>query len=192
MTRLSEAGVQLGLHSEGVSRTIFTASRLPAKKKPTIEDCAVESPHTGGRLARRVAGFSLFRGRYKDLLTNISQSCLINSSAAAGYEPTAKFFNKITIAHDKGKLAARQGRKAVSLRRRGTSVRSFAKTVWLPKAILRVPRIRYYRGRKVKALSVADPNALALEASRRSTSTRASQRIPAGITRLLKPLSYDL
>ncbi len=35
-------------------------------------------------------------------------------------EPTAKFFNKITIAHDKGKLAARQGRKAVSLGERGT------------------------------------------------------------------------
>ena len=28
-------------------------------------------------------------------------------------EPAAKFFNKITIAHDKGKLAARRGRKAV-------------------------------------------------------------------------------
>jgi hypothetical protein len=42
-------------------------------------------------------------------------------------------FLKLTIAHDKGKPAARQGRKAVESWRVGTVVT--AKIVWLPKAI---------------------------------------------------------
>ena len=40
------------------------------------------------------------------------------------------FFYSNTVAHDKGKPAARQGRKAVSL-----PTRACRETVWLPKAI---------------------------------------------------------
>jgi hypothetical protein len=47
-------------------------------------------------------------------LTNIAGPCLI-SIVVAGRIAAERFFGSLTIAHDKGKPAARQGRKAVSL-----------------------------------------------------------------------------
>jgi hypothetical protein len=46
-------------------------------------------------------------------------------------------FPKAMIAHDKGKPAARQGRKAVNLSGAGTLSGPAGKIVWLPKAIRR-------------------------------------------------------
>jgi hypothetical protein len=44
-------------------------------------------------------------------------------------------FPRAMVAHDKGKPAARQGRKAVSLDRAGRHEAQAFEIVWLPKAI---------------------------------------------------------
>ncbi len=63
-----------------------------------------------------------------------SQSWLNTVVVTAGPKPASLIFLLTTIAHDKGKPAARQGRKAVSL---GSS-----KIVWLPKAIGEKPELQ--------------------------------------------------
>ena len=67
------------------------------------------------------------------LLTNNFQYCLISTNVV--YQRNKVLFND-AIAHDKGKPAARLGRKAVSLAE--TYARGF-ETVWLPKAIEEQP-----------------------------------------------------
>jgi hypothetical protein len=72
------------------------------------------------------------KGGAKKLVDNHVANCLMCIQVVLQRATT--IFPKAMIAHDKGKPAARQGRKAVNLSGAGTQIPA-GEIVWLPKAI---------------------------------------------------------